>query len=709
MNSYAPTSPYTLAALRDGAQGLFYTSQSTPLAHIIIVVGAGYLDEPESTPGLAHLLEHVLLTQPVAQGSSLLSLTEQLGGKLNARTDDLITDIHATLPVASLARFLTYLRQAFFAPKFDEATIASESTAIDTEYQARSGTPAMRRLAGLQALTENNHPGAFCHHGSRHSLERPPEILKGELKRFHGRYYTPSQISVGLAAPLNQAHQQALIDSFLPSDRPTIPLGTKPLNTRWSHTAHKAKIEGAASSVELLWPLTGAILARKMEVLKASEHALNAGALTELLDGLADDYEVTLCPSGATDTLALTVHLPVNKQHELLKRRAGITHALNRILEEHAARAPLIVDRPSLAEWLFTQTRQQAIAQRFTSIEQEKSGPGLLATDSPYALLTAPVDANAHKVVFKEHATPPASVISQVGDSGCTGLPAHWLACFYPEREMALPALAQKRLAARGVGLLQQTTPHGSWLCAHGAKPLSNALNEIMMQAWLTALPTLPGLQAHRLLAELTPSPAMPFVWADNAEAAGTLSPLLTALPEAQTSFKAESPAAPSHLVTLMRTLTLPGSATNRQVMAIAAKRHSAPFFHTMRQTHQLSYIAAVRFMDGDPASMAYIVQCPQAGIAQVQSLVQEEIDRLWAELLTDLAIEWPSSLEEFTGLDIPETPTAVLVSQWRAHLNATHTPLSRLTRPALSNFSIDDWRQWLGASSHWAWWQRAG
>lgn len=709
MAPHTPASSYTLAALKGGAQGLFHTRQSTPLAHIIIVVGAGYLDEPESTPGLAHLLEHVLLTQPVAQGSSLLLLTEQLGGKLNARTDDLITDIHATLPVKSLERFLAHLHQALFTPRFDEATIASESTAIDAEYQARLGTPAMHRLAGLQTLAENNHPGAFCHHGSRHSLERPPERLKGELERFHARYYTPSQISVGLAAPLTQVQQQALIDAFLPSDDPSTSPDTKPLSRRWRPTEQPVEIEGAASSVELLWPLAAAGLAHNMDVLKASEQALNAGALTQLLDGLADDYEVTLCPSGATDTLAVTVHLPADKQCELLTRSAHITQALNRLLEENAARAPGIVDRPSLAEWLFIQTRQQALAQRFGATGSEISGPGLLANQFPYALLTVPANTTAHKMAPQHYATSPASVISKVGDSGGTGLPAHWFACFYPDRKIALPALAQKHLAAQGIGLLQHTTAHGSWLCAHGEQPLANALSQIMLKAWLTPLPTPTGLQAHRLLAELTPSPAMPLLWTDSIEAAHALSPLLAALDEVPTPCAAEGLAMPSQRVTLMRTLTLPGSAIHRQLMAIAAKRHSAPFFQAMRQTHQLGYIAAVRFIDGDPASVAYIVQCPHADIAQAKLLIQEEIDRLWAQLLKALAAEWPLPHEEFTGLDIPETPTAVLIAHWHAHLNASHTPLYRLSRPAASSFSIDDWRRWVADPDLWAWWQRAG
>lgn len=709
MAPHTPTSPYMLAALKGGAQGLFLTRQSTPLAHIIIVVGAGYLDEPESTPGLAHLLEHVLLTQPVEQGSSLLALTEQLGGKLNARTDDLITDIHASLPAGSLAQFLTYLHQTLFAPRFDEATIASESAAINAEYQARLGMPAMRRLAGLQTLSEATHPGAFCHHGSCRSLGHPPETLKDELEHFHRRYYTPSRISVGLSAPLPQAQQQALLDAFLPSDAPQTPPDTKPLNRRWRPTAHKVEIEGTASSVELLWPLADAGLAHSIEVLKASEQALNAGALTQLLDGLADDYAVTLCPSGATDTLAVTVHLPADKQPELLTRSAGITQVLDHMLEAHAERAPVIVDRPSLAEWLFTQTRQQALAQRFGTAGPAQSGPGLLATPAPYALLTAPLDAQAYKVAPPNHATSSASVISKVGDSGGTGLPPHWFACFYPERKIALPALAQKRLAAQGIGLLQHTTAHGSWLCADGAQPLANALSGIMLKARLTPLPAPTGLQANRLLAELTPSPAMPLLWTDNTEAAGTLSPLLAALPEVPTPCAAEDPATPSQRVTLMRTLTLPGSATHRQVMAFAAKRHSAPFFHIMRQTHQLGYIAAVRFIDGDPASVAYIVQCPQADITQAKLLIQEEIDRLWAQLLTDLAAEWPLSHEEFTGLDIPETPTAVLIAHWQAHLNASHTPLYRLAPPGPSILSVDDWRQWLADPGHWVWWQRAG
>lgn len=709
MAFHLPTSPYTLAALKGGAQGLFHTRQSTPLAHIIIVVGAGYLDEPESTPGLAHLLEHVLLTQPVEQGSSLLALTEQLGGKLNARTDDLMTDIHATLPVKSLERFLAHLHQALFVPRFDEATIASESAAIDAEYQARLGTSAMRRLAGLQTLAKATHPGAFCHHGSCRSLGRPPETLKDELKHFHSRCYTPSRISVGLSAPPPRMQQQALIDAFLPSDDPSTSPDTKPLSRRWRPIAQPVEIEGPASSVELLWPLAAAGLAHNMEVLKASEQALNAGALTQLLDGLADDYEVTLCPSGATDTLAVTVHLPADKQCELLTRSAHITPALNRLLEENAARAPGIVDRPSLAEWLFIQTRQQALAQRFGATGSEISGPGLLANQFPYALLTVPANATAHKMAPQNYATPPASVISKVGDSGGTGLPPHWLACFYPERKIALPALAQKHLSAQGIGLLQQTTAHGSWLCAHGSKPLSHALSEIMMQAWLTPLPTPTGLQAHRLLAELTPSPAMPLLWTDSTEAAHALSLLLAALADAPTPCAAEGPTTPSQRVTLMRTLTLPGSATHRQVMAIAAKRHSAPFFHAMRQTHHLGYIAAVRFIDGDPASVAYIVQCSQADIAQAKLLIQEEIDRLWAQLLTDLASDWPLPHEEFTGLDIPETPTAVLVAHWHAQLNASYTPLYRLSRPAPSSLSVDDWRRWVADPDLWAWWQRAG
>jgi hypothetical protein len=449
-----------------------------------------------------------------------------------------------------------------------------------------------------------------------------------------------------------------------------------------------------------------------MDVLKASEQALNGGALTEQLTGVADDYQATLCPSGATDTLSLTIHFPADRQRALLKRSEGITQALNHILTAQAAQTSFIIDRPSLAECLFTQTRQQALAQRFAAVAPVKSGPARLTTSTPYSLLTTPANGSAHKVTLNARTTPPASVISKVGDSGCTGLPPHWFGGFYPERKITLPALAQKRLAAQGISLLQNTTPHGSWLCAHGAKPLADALSDIMQQAWLAPLPSPTGLQAHRLLAELTPSPDMPFMWADSSETTATLSPLITALPEAQTPFAQEVPHPTSPLATLMRTLTLPGSATHRWLMAMAAQRHSTPFFHAMRHTHRLGYIAAVRFIDGDPASMAYIVQCPQADTRRVKSLLQDEIARLWSDLLTHLAADWFLAGETVMGIEVPETPAAVLVAQWRAHLNATHTPLYRLPPPAPAHFSdlsVDDWRNWLADPAHWAWWQRAG
>ncbi len=201
----------------------------------------------------------------------------------------------------------------------------------------------------------------------------------------------------------------------------------------------------------------------------------------------------------------------------------------------------------------------------------------------------------------------------------------------------------------------------------------------------------------------------MPFIWADSSETTIPLSPLVKALPEAQTPLKQESPTTASPLATLMRTLTLPGSANHRRLMAIAAQRHSAPFFHAIRQTHRLGYIAAVRFIDGNPASIAYIVQCPQADVMRVKSLIQEEIARLWADLLTDLTLEWPLAREAHTGIEIPETPTAVLIAQWRAHLNATHTPLYRLPELDSASFPVDEWRQWLADFAHWTWWQRAG
>ncbi|WP_447955814.1 insulinase family protein [Vreelandella sp. EE7] len=699
-----PDAPYTSIALAGASRGLFHTSHHTPLAHVVLAVGVGYLDEPEDIPGLAHLLEHVLLTQPGPEGASLLAFTEALGGKLNARTDDLITDIHATLPVAALPRFLEYLGETVFTPVFAQATVAQECAAIDGEYQARQGTSELHRLHGIQRLAEPGHPGAVGHHGSKQSLGGTPAELKQALERFHARYYARPRLSLGLTAPLSLAHQRALAEALLAASRPGEP--TPPPPPRWARTSHQAVVEGAGSRLELLWPLESAALAGQMPRLEAVERSLNAGALLAPLAGLADDYRVTLCPSGATDTLALRVHLPPHRQRELLSRAESITRAIEAALPTASAYAPGVDDEPSLAARLASRTRRQALSQRFA--KQDTHNEARLLAAAPHALLSGSQKTAAQPRKRAAH-TLPTSVISRVGASGSFDLPAHWFAGFYPGKAIRLPALARQHLAVEGVTLLQHASPQGSWLCAHAHRPLTPALCKALAGAWLAPPPAPTGLQAHRLLAELAQSPTAPLTWSDSAESAATLSPLLATLDADAPSeaFKQETAPPPSDSVTLMRTLALAGSDTHRRVLSLAARRHGAPFFRAVRQTHRLGYIAAVRFVDGDPAQLAYIVQCAAGEVARVKALIQAEIEALWEALLAELANEAPLP-GEFLGLDIPETPGAALVAQWRSHLNATQVPLYRLAAWE-QGFSLETWRQYLNAPAHWQWWQRPG
>lgn len=707
-------------ALTGGAQGLFHVTKATPQAHVIIAIGAGYLDEPDELPGLAHLLEHTLLTQPGPDGRSLLSITQQLGGKLNARTDDVLTDIHATLPTASLPTFLECLGQALFAPSFDEATINTEVGAINAEYQARDRSPAMLRLAGLRRLATNGHPAARCHHGSRQSLSLAASTLASKLKRFHNTYYTPPLIAVGITAPVALSHQIVLTEQVLHSctqEQATFASCHPMLTPRWSSTHRHQHYEAPVAQTEYLWRLPKEHLAHRMMELQQWERALNTGALAKALTGVVNDYHVKLCPSGATDTISMTAYPSQNAERYLPSQTTAIVKAMGEAMktwqaQPEAAQCPSGIGwEPSLSTWLFAQTRQQAISQHYAFMAPPVSATALFDVTMPYTLSTSS-STIAPKPIKRviTSSEKPADAISWVGNMGCPGLPPHWLACFVPKRALQLPDLAQKQLAAEGIQLQQRTTPRGSWLCAHGENPIVKRLIKMLQQSVTVPLPALEGLQAHRLLAELEVAPSAPSLWANNGSAAASLAPILASLTTSRSLKETQRETSPAEdWVTLMRTFRLAGSDTTRTLLALAAQYHSAPFFRAMRQTHQLGYVAAVRYIDGAPASLAYIVQCAASDIERVKHLVQTEINHLWDALLTCLYKESFSTPAAFAHLNVPETRSAMLVAQWTALLQGVETPLYRIAPQECRAFSSPTWRRWLDDPSHWRWYQRPG
>lgn len=288
------------AQLANGLRVMAIEAPSARQARLVLAVGAGYHDEPETHPGLAHLLEHALFlgSRHDSDTASFANWVGERGGRYNARTDDEVTDYHLTLPPTATAEGLERLLALVAAPRFEPVAIEREVNVIDAEFQARLADPALHRQAALSRFFPASHPASHCHAGNRVTLGGDGASLCQALSDFHGRYYRAGLMALVILAPLPLAAQRALIEA---AAMPLAAGGNPPRRTwRWANARSKRQ-SGTESesepqgirwvsptgecSLELLWPVPPQATPAQRQSIERIAGALMNGELAATLAG----------------------------------------------------------------------------------------------------------------------------------------------------------------------------------------------------------------------------------------------------------------------------------------------------------------------------------------------------------------------------------------------------------------------------------------
>ena len=700
--------PQAAISLPNGVQGVLAHAPHLTHAHVSITIAAGYLDEPPTLPGLAHLLEHVLTTAPLAASSntSLLTWFAQHQGSLNAHTDDYVTDVHFSIPTGCLEAAALTVASQLATPTISSPTIRLEVAAIDAEWQARQHSSAMQRLSAIATLSDPQHIGAGCRHGNAQTLGQNTGLLYEALTAFHRDHYHGGRVSIAVissraAEAMSRLIQRmATLFSPLPPNAPALAI-----TPRWGNL-HRAKVVGTANAVELLWPLPTSMSPHQFNALSDVADWLNQGYLVDQLADSIIDYHATAAPTGATDTfsLALTGTAPQERLEVLvaiLSKRLSALLATPPIDHSIAWQPP--AGTVQLAPAWFADARKQALARRLAaSAAAQPHRP----TNSAHRL--APhwlVDSSPTTRQHAGETTQLAATLKVqrwcgqygVSDDFASLADTHWAACFMPNAMFSPAPLTAKRCARRGVICQHMQLAQGSWVITVG-EGAAVAMQTLLQEAHVNAAIAPQGLLAQRLLQRLTPLPTTPAAWVSHATEADAVCQALADLASRIATRSAQTPAINGPASTaIMHALSLPGTPTQRWLLALVEQHHSAAFFQQARYDHQLGYVAAIRRGDGTPCSLGYVVQTSEDAEPVGEKLLSIT-HALWQT--ADDVLQTPNSLK--LSLTLPETPLAALVTQWQSLLSGSDQPLHRLGQPGIHSQALTDLLTQINTHGHW-------
>nr|WP_290830236.1 insulinase family protein [Halomonas sp.] len=695
--------PQTHCTLANGMHGSVAHAPHLTRAHVSIAIAAGYLDEPPNLPGLAHLLEHVVTTAPLAASpnSSLLTWFAQHQGSLNARTDDHVTDIHFTVPLEVLEQAGLTAAAQLATPNMPRQVIHNEVAAIDAEWQARHSSSTMRELAAFAALADPQHIGAGCRHGNAQTLGQDLARLHDALAAFHQRHYHAGRVSIALISPWGIGPMIDLIQRMAALFKPPIDGdGTRTIAPRWGrlHSVDAPAVtSGVASGMTLLWPLPPSLSDSQFLALTQLAGAVNQGLLIEQLPPSLNDYCATAAPSGATDTfhLQLSGHLDATQWEALA---VALSKRLNSLLAAQPSQDESLWQPPTNTEQLapawFTHARHQALARRFSGTSSTSP-----FSSSSVRFLVPDVSTQSKGCMTEARQISATSIQRWCGHYGVSDdfislADTAWAACFIPKAMMTLAPLAEKQLARQGIVVQQRQLAQGSWVMTLGDDAVA-AMGTLLESASLTAKTPANGLLAQQLLQRLMPFPDTPALWvshSNGAEAVGQALRLLVSQPIAASGDECPSLGtireAANASTAIMRTLRLPGTPAQRWLLALAEQRHSAAFFQQARYEHQLGYVAAVRRGDGAPCSLGYVVQTADnaEGVAATLTSITDRLWQTFDEHLPSMPVP-------------PDTPLAALITQWQSLLAGTTQPLHRLP---LDQFALNEQVSAVGDQGRW-------
>ncbi|RSS93852.1 insulinase family protein [Streptomyces sp. WAC05292] len=179
---------------------------------LCLAVASGSRDDPDGLGGAAHLLEHLVMSLPLAGGASFSERVERLGGRANAETGLEQMLYYAQVHADDADEAATLLLRAFTAPGFTQSALDDEREVVLQELAAAAADPADAVQDAVLAALFPGHP-----------LGRP---VGGDPRQL--RAVTLDDIRAAHAALVNAPAALTVVGPRIPGALRGLPRGTRP-------------------------------------------------------------------------------------------------------------------------------------------------------------------------------------------------------------------------------------------------------------------------------------------------------------------------------------------------------------------------------------------------------------------------------------------------------------------------------------------------
>ncbi|MFT3914379.1 MAG: insulinase family protein [Anaeromyxobacteraceae bacterium] len=202
--------PPARSALPSGLELAVVPVAGARAASLRLVVRTGSEDDPPRRQGLAHVLEHVLLSRVGKDGLDPVQAARAAGGRLNAFTSRHLTTFALDAPAATFPALAERLLRAVATPDLERAELDRELAVIAREDEYGGSERGVLDLLEETLFEGQARVDVIGDHESREAVDR------AALARQHADRYRPARISVAFTGAVDPERARALVAQAFP-------------------------------------------------------------------------------------------------------------------------------------------------------------------------------------------------------------------------------------------------------------------------------------------------------------------------------------------------------------------------------------------------------------------------------------------------------------------------------------------------------------
>lgn len=195
IKSQQDSNNYRGLLLENGMKVLLISDPTCDKSAACMCVEVGHMSDPTDIPGIAHLVEHVLLlgTEKYPDDNDFRSFVSENGGFTNAQTFADVTKYFFDIAPDKLSTALERFSQMFIAPLFKDDAVVREISAVNSEHEKNLSIDAWRIRMVNKTLANLTHSYSKFSTGSTKTLVDYPTRyginIRSELVAFHDQWY----------------------------------------------------------------------------------------------------------------------------------------------------------------------------------------------------------------------------------------------------------------------------------------------------------------------------------------------------------------------------------------------------------------------------------------------------------------------------------------------------------------------------------------